>query len=468
MKKIAAKTTTAWQMVHDQHKPPRRVRGLWRRGENLYAALDANNGKAYYYPLHVDTVPQAVAARQELKSLQAQGKLLPPSDMKLGDGAPKPAPKSGDPGISLADAVKGYQTDRDALKLKDELTADREDSGLTLWIEKFGTMPFEDVTSGTLIDFGTWRKKVVAKINKQRQKEGSTKKEVHVSGRTIDLNVLALRHVRAWAKKKGHISADAPDWEWEKLADKPATDGLLEPKQMDELCNAALLDSAVLELIDKKCRHLRLENAVSGQYFHDYLRLLQYAGGRANETTMQAWPNVTWSRKADFDGDGGKKFKKGDRIPGKLFFPGVNAKAGGGEPAEDRWVPFSILLDKHLLAMYARRDPSSDWMFPKRRGGKGHTLRFHKQLERVKRELRAKHCDPDDEKSYWFDRVTFQWFRHYFISHCVMANIDYKTIATWVSHRDGGVLIGKIYGHLNTEHSEDMSDKLSEYQTRRR
>ena len=45
--------------------------------------------------------------------------------------------------------------------------------------------------------------------------------------------------------------------------------------------------------------------------------------------------------------------------------------------------------------------------------------------------------------------VTFQYFRHYFISHCVMAGVDFMTIAKWVGHLDGGVLIGKLYGHLS-------------------
>jgi hypothetical protein len=49
-----------------------------------------------------------------------------------------------------------------------------------------------------------------------------------------------------------------------------------------------------------------------------------------------------------------------------------------------------------------------------------------------------------------------------------MAGIDYKTIAYWVSHRDGGVLIGKLYGHLDTAHSEEMTDKLSAHLESRR
>jgi site-specific recombinase XerD len=57
----------------------------------------------------------------------------------------------------------------------------------------------------------------------------------------------------------------------------------------------------------------------------------------------------------------------------------------------------------------------------------------------------------------------FAWhhLRHYFISQAVMAGIDYRTIAEWVGHRDGGVLIGKVYSHLNSKHQERMASKLT-------
>lgn len=44
---------------------------------------------------------------------------------------------------------------------------------------------------------------------------------------------------------------------------------------------------------------------------------------------------------------------------------------------------------------------------------------------------------------------------------CVMAGIDYMTIAAWVGHKDGGVLIGKVYGHLANEHRQAMAAKLN-------
>ena len=34
------------------------------------------------------------------------------------------------------------------------------------------------------------------------------------------------------------------------------------------------------------------------------------------------------------------------------------------------------------------------------------------------------------------------------------------TIAQWAGHRDGGILIGKVYGHLADAHTRQMAQKL--------
>jgi len=47
--------------------------------------------------------------------------------------------------------------------------------------------------------------------------------------------------------------------------------------------------------------------------------------------------------------------------------------------------------------------------------------------------------------------IGFHDCRHFFISYAVMSGIDYMTIARWVGHKDGGILIGKVYGHLSNE-----------------
>jgi hypothetical protein len=82
----------------------------------------------------------------------------------------------------------------------------------------------------------------------------------------------------------------------------------------------------------------------------------------------------------------------------------------------------------------------------------------------LRREWQATVPEKEWKKSQWFDRFTCQWLRLYFISHCVMAGIDYETIATWVSHRDGGVLIGRLYGHLYKAHGRAMAQKLNQHQ----
>ena len=59
-----------------------------------------------------------------------------------------------------------------------------------------------------------------------------------------------------------------------------------------------------------------------------------------------------------------------------------------------------------------------------------------------------------------FDGFGYHDCRHYFISHAVMSGIDYMTIARWVGHKDGGVLIGRVYGHLNDEHAKRQAKRL--------
>ena len=42
-----------------------------------------------------------------------------------------------------------------------------------------------------------------------------------------------------------------------------------------------------------------------------------------------------------------------------------------------------------------------------------------------------------------------------------MAGIDFLTIASWLGHKYGGILIGEVYGHLLDEHRKKMAAKLT-------
>jgi hypothetical protein len=47
------------------------------------------------------------------------------------------------------------------------------------------------------------------------------------------------------------------------------------------------------------------------------------------------------------------------------------------------------------------------------------------------------------------------------MGHCVMSGIDYMTIAGWVGHRDGGILIGEVYGHLADAHKKEQAERVN-------
>jgi hypothetical protein len=50
--------------------------------------------------------------------------------------------------------------------------------------------------------------------------------------------------------------------------------------------------------------------------------------------------------------------------------------------------------------------------------------------------------------------------RRCFITRAIELGVDFKTIASWQRHRDGGVLIAKVYSHLRDEHSDAMAKKM--------
>lgn len=63
-------------------------------------------------------------------------------------------------------------------------------------------------------------------------------------------------------------------------------------------------------------------------------------------------------------------------------------------------------------------------------------------------------------KRLGYPAFTPRSLRRCFITRAVELGVDFKTIAAWQGHRDGGVLIAKTYSHLRSEHSDAMAKKL--------
>ncbi|MEA3207876.1 MAG: hypothetical protein QOE70_933 [Chthoniobacter sp.] len=56
---------------------------------------------------------------------------------------------------------------------------------------------------------------------------------------------------------------------------------------------------------------------------------------------------------------------------------------------------------------------------------------------------------------------THHSFRHFFCSNAIESGVDFKVIAEWLGHKDGGVLVAKTYGHLRADHAMRMAQLIT-------
>jgi integrase len=164
----------------------------------------------------------------------------------------------------------------------------------------------------------------------------------------------------------------------------------------------------------------------NGPQLADYLLFLAFCGARCAEALQIKWEDV------DFGG--------------RLLCIGANGASKNGRA---RYVDFNPDLERHLREMFSRRAPDTAWLFPSpQRGSKdipATSLRDSFNMAR---------------KEAGLPWVGFHDLRHFFASRAVMAGIDFKTIAEWLGHQDGGVLLCKVYSHLLEGHKRDMAARL--------
>ena len=232
--------------------------------------------------------------------------------------------------------------------------------------------------------------------------------ERKLHNRTLNLYVGALLQVLKFCRERGQV----------KLL--PELSRLKQPKNP----RRKLVEDAQFQQLLDACRKDVTKNA---DLFRFYLRFLALTGTREQEALRVRWEDVDFKRKS--------------------VTIGADAKT---KNYEARDVNFSPELEALLAEMHAVRPPECSWVFPSpQRGDKdAHAKTFRETLGLVRKEAGLR----------W---IAFHHFRDLFISKCVMAGVDYMTIAAWVGHKDGGVLIGKVYGHLSEDHKADTAHRLS-------
>jgi len=233
------------------------------------------------------------------------------------------------------------------------------------------------------------------------------RKKAGVSGRTINLEIIVVRAILKHAINEGVLRM-LPFEGIQPLKYTSPKRPLLSPEEIDRICEKAL------------------EASDNGQQLADLVRLLACCGGRLSETLSLRWQDIDFKHR-------------------QLHF----GREGDAKNREHRVVDFNDALAAHLEDMAPRRQPDSEWVFPRWHRGERdiHAKSFDNTLRVVRKEADVPH-------------FTFHLLRHHFASYAVMAGIDFMTIAGWLGHKDGGILVGKTYGHLADEHRKAMADKL--------
>jgi integrase len=144
--------------------------------------------------------------------------------------------------------------------------------------------------------------------------------------------------------------------------------------------------------------------------------LLAYSGMRQHEAASLLWRDV-------------------DQQRGQFH---VTGGARGTKNRQTRWVPLFPAMKELLERMPHREDHLPVSIVATCRG----TLRTA--------------CD-----KLGFPLFNHHSLRHFFTSNAIENGVDYLTIANWLGHKDGGILVGKVYGHLRQAHSEQSAARMS-------
>jgi integrase len=387
--------------VFDGRKQP--IRGLWVRNGRYYAQMTVENPVTGIKKVRrVALVDKDGNAAQTASQAVAELKRL---QTHRADNTLRTLERT----AKFADYAKRYlEFLSSGQGAKKPGTVEKERTILGRWTEAVGQLRLDQIKRVHVNRFIESRMKEV-------DKDGNPK----VCARTINLDVIGLRVVLKRALSDGLIQR-LPTEGLRPLKVSTPRRPLFATADLDRLCNAAFETKQ-----DKASKTAPVtENA---QQFVDYVKLMAYCGARRNEALALRWQDVD--------------FERGQVTIGAT---------GDTKNRSARTVDFNPKLRAHLEDMASRLAPDSQWVFPSpQRGDKDIPAKTFRESLNLVRE-RAK-----------MQTFNFHDCRHHFVSMCVMSGIDFMTIAAWVGHKDGGVLIGKVYGHLANEHRKAMAERVS-------
>jgi integrase len=151
----------------------------------------------------------------------------------------------------------------------------------------------------------------------------------------------------------------------------------------------------------------------------NFVELLGFSGMRRHEVAELRWKDVDF-RAGQFTVTGGEQGTKNRQIRRVPLFPAMR-----------------LLLDRIRSERHTK--PEDRVMT---------ILECHMSIGRACRRLKLPHM------------FNHHSLRHFFCSNAIEEGIDFRTIAGWLGHKDGGILVAKTYGHLREEHSDAMAARM--------
>jgi integrase len=242
---------------------------------------------------------------------------------------------------------------------------------------------------------------LVSKIGPAQIETWKIKRGVNLAPQTYNIEAETLRLMLSYARDTLRILIDNPA---ESIKRR-------KPKAVERLIPSK-------EDFRQLVASLRSGHRATGEAA-DFIEFLAYSGARQAEAAAVRW------RDLDFN-------------LGKLTITGGDR---GTKNHQHRVIPLFPPLRRLLNDIRSRKKPSAEeaQIF-----GIGDALL---QLQRACKRLEL-------------PRYGHHSMRHFFCSNCIEAGVDFLTLSRWLGHSDGGVLVGKTYGHMRQEHSTAMAARI--------
>jgi site-specific recombinase XerD len=247
----------------------------------------------------------------------------------------------------------------------------------------------------------------VRSITLREIEQWAAKRSGEVSGRTFNVDLEVLRRILDYACRHGL------------MLDNPAKE--IKRRQLSR-------EKIVIPTKDEFRKLLEAMRANNGKDSADLVEFLGYGGCRLGEVVGDAAHGkapLTW-------GDVNFKLKT-FTVTGK----------GRGEAGKTRTVPLFPPLERLLLTFRARMAHEPGSAEPIFGIGSAMTSIGH-ACAKLK-----------------LPKYHHHTMRHFFCSNCIEAGVDFKVIAGWLGHVDGGILVARTYGHLRDQHSALMARRIT-------